>query len=114
MKQATVKTLGAAAVGAAFAVTAAGGAAAADHELAPLGSAEQLTGGLPLGAHEAMTSGDMAIDHGIMTLPAVAHHMMPHRHETLPALPEHLGVPAEALDTQETLLGGLPLGQFGF
>ncbi|MGW0777656.1 ATP-binding protein [Streptomyces sp. NPDC002835] len=111
MKQSAAKTLGVAALGAAFAAAAAGSASAASTVPAPtqaLGNVShtlplnEITGKLPAGAAETLTGGQGAITDSASTLPA----------STLPATAQGaVGevAPAGATDPVAGLLGGLPV-----
>ncbi|MEU7034054.1 MULTISPECIES: hypothetical protein [unclassified Streptomyces] len=112
MKQSAAKTLGVAALGAAFAAAAAGTATAAPSlpatpdalglvtQTVPLG--DGLTE-LPDGAAESLLSGEASVDQGVKTLPAAAG-----------AATQHLPLDAANGPLANTpvggLLGGLPLG----
>jgi hypothetical protein len=106
MKQSAAKTLGVAALGAAFAAAAAGSASAASTVPAPtqaLGNVShtlplnEITGKLPAGAAETLTGGQGAITDSASTLPATAQG----------AVGEV--APAGATDPVAGLLGGLPV-----
>ncbi|WP_329116823.1 hypothetical protein [Streptomyces sp. NBC_01353] len=111
MKQSAAKTLGVAALGAAFAAAAAGSAAAAPSlpaapdalglvtQTVPLG--DGLTE-LPDGAAESLLGGEAAVDQGVKTLPAAAGQAI--EHAPLDGATGALGnTPVGGL------LGGLPL-----
>lgn len=111
MKQSAAKTLGVAALGAAFAAAAAGTATAAPAlpaapdalglvtSVAPVGS--DLTE-LPAGATESLLGGQAAVDQGTKAVPAAAGHALEHA---------PLDGATNALDSTPVggLLGGLPL-----
>ncbi|MFC8272001.1 hypothetical protein ACFUJR_05525 [Streptomyces sp. NPDC057271] len=111
MKQSAAKTLGVAALGAAFAAAAAGTATAAPSlpatpdalglvtKTVPLGDVAEL----PDGAAESLLSGQSSVDQGVKTLPAAAG-----------AATQHLPLDAANGPLASTpvggLLGGLPVG----
>jgi hypothetical protein len=106
MKQSAAKTLGVAALGAAFAAAAAGSASAASTVPAPtqaLGNVshtlplDEVTGKLPAGAAETLTGGQGSITDSASTLPATAQG----------AVGEV--APAGATEPVAGLLGGLPV-----
>ncbi|MFD0145700.1 MULTISPECIES: hypothetical protein [unclassified Streptomyces] len=113
MKQSAAKTLGVAALGAAFAAAAAGTASAApslpaspDAALGLVTQAVPLGDGLtelPDGAAESLLSGQSSVDQGVKTLPAAAG-----------AATQHLPLDAANGPLASTpvggLLGGLPVG----
>ncbi|MFE5487188.1 hypothetical protein [Streptomyces sp. NPDC056527] len=111
MKQSAAKTLGVAALGAAFAAAAAGTAAAASPlpaapdalglvtQTVPLG--DGLTE-LPDGAAESLLGGQAAVDQGVKTLPAAAGQAVEHA-------PLDGATGALANTPVGGLLGGLPL-----
>jgi HAMP domain-containing protein len=105
MKQSAAKTLGVAALGAAFAAAAAGSASAASTVPAPtqaLGNVSHtlplndVTGKLPAGAAETLTGGQGAITDNASTLPATAQGVVGEV------------APAGATEPVAGLLGGLP------
>ncbi|WP_028812197.1 hypothetical protein [Streptomyces flavidovirens] len=116
MKQSAAKTLGAAALGAAFAAAAAGSASAAP--VAPAvpdltGAvssatttlpAQDVAGKLPGGAPEALTGGMSALTGSATTLPATAAESLAKARAA-----EAKGGPGSA-DPVKGLLGGLPAG----
>ncbi|MFD3944112.1 hypothetical protein [Streptomyces sp. NPDC058579] len=115
MKQSAAKTLGVAALGAAFAAAAAGTAAAAPAlpaapdalgavtSLAPVGS--DLTE-LPQGATESLLGGQAAVDQGAKAVPAAAGQAL--KHAPLDNATGALG--NTPLGPVTGLLGGLPVG----
>jgi hypothetical protein len=105
MKKSAVKTIGAAALGAAFAATAAGVAAAETPEA--LTSLDSVTSvvpvqdtltKLPAGAPESLTGGRAALTESASTLPG-----------TLQGTGERV-LAADATEPVKALLGGLPVG----
>ncbi|MEU9863854.1 hypothetical protein AB0D99_23570 [Streptomyces sp. NPDC047971] len=102
MKQSAAKTLGVAALGAAFAAAAAGTASAASPlpaapdalglvtQTLPLGDVTEL----PDGAGESLLGGQAAVDQGVKTLPAAAGQAIEHA----------------PLDSATGALGGTPVG----
>ncbi|MEU2115449.1 hypothetical protein ABZ567_07295 [Streptomyces sp. NPDC016459] len=112
MKQSAAKKLGVAALGAAFAVTAAGTASAAPSlpvgadALGTVTKALPLGAGLtelPVGAPESLGGGQGALDQGVKTLPATAGQAT----KSLPLDAVTGGLGGGALGG---LLGGLPAG----
>ncbi|MCT4357788.1 hypothetical protein M5362_32290 [Streptomyces sp. Je 1-79] len=112
MKQSAAKTLGVAALGAAFAAAAAGTATAApalpsaDGALGMVTSAVPLGDGLtelPDGAAESLLSGESSVDQGVKTLPAAAGQATQH-------LPLDAANGPLANTPVGGLLGGLPIG----
>ncbi|TDC13657.1 ATP-binding protein [Streptomyces sp. 8K308] len=105
MKQSTVKTLGAAALGAAIAATAAGAATAANLEglqstagdVVRTLPADTATDVLPDGAGNVVETGGQLVEGGSDVLP-LASDTLSHTTDT------------NTLDTVDGLLGGMPLG----
>jgi hypothetical protein len=95
MKQGTAKTLGVAALGAAFAAAGAGSASAATGDVlhsVPLGD---VTKTLPAGASESVTAGQQALDHTAGTV--------------VPAARKGLAAVPVAKGGTRSLLGGMPV-----
>ncbi|MDT9688801.1 hypothetical protein Q5762_10605 [Streptomyces sp. P9(2023)] len=112
MKQSAAKTLGVAALGAAFAAAAAGTATAApalpsaDGALGMVTSVAPLGDGLtqlPDGAAESLLSGEASVDQGVKTLPAAAG-------TALEQAPLDSATGALGNTPVGGLLGGLPVG----
>ncbi|CAM5262148.1 hypothetical protein GCM10010329_04260 [Streptomyces spiroverticillatus] len=108
MKQSAAKTLGAAALGAAFVAAAAGSASAAAAPAAPDAAAalgavsqalpvDQVASKLPAGGPEALKAGQDALGKSAMTAPQTAEKTLP---QVMPA--------GEGQDPVNGLLGGLP------
>ncbi|MGW6459734.1 ATP-binding protein [Streptomyces sp. NPDC055078] len=106
MKQSAVKTLGVAALGAAFAVTAAGAATAAPSLPDPAAPLDTVTSAvpvqetltkLPAGAPESLTGGQAALTESVSTVPG-----------TLQGAANR--VAKSPTDPVTSLLGGLPVG----
>ncbi|TDC76468.1 ATP-binding protein [Streptomyces hainanensis] len=106
MKQSTVKTLGAAALGAAIAASAAGAATAANLENLQSAAgdvvrtlpADSATDVLPDGAGNVVETGTQLLDNGSEALPLAS--------DTL----SHTSSSDDTLDSVQGLLGGMPLG----
>ncbi|MFF9195266.1 hypothetical protein ACF09L_08670 [Streptomyces sp. NPDC014779] len=132
MKQSAAKTLGVAALGAAFAAVAAGTASAAPAAPAGLDALGLVTSTVPLGddvttlpagAGEALTGGETAlgtgVEQGAATLPGAVEQAQNLPGEVqkqatdLPLQGAQSGLAATPLGAATGLLGGLPVGGLG-
>ncbi|MFI5802643.1 ATP-binding protein [Streptomyces sp. NPDC051561] len=121
MKQSAAKTLGVAALGAAFAATAAGSAAAAVGPSVPDAAGaltavtsalpvDQATSKLPAGAPEALNAGKDALGRSAATAPTTAAQSLPAGEGADPVSGLLGGLPTKGLPTQGLPTQGLPTG----